>query len=366
MRVRAFTWCCVAALWVGCGAKGAATKPDGSGESTASGGSEGAPSASGPKKDGPREVKFASATPRAVTLVDFVQNRVALGFMDGAVALFDPKTREKKESKVAKVFEVAAIAPSGDLALLRANPPVIVNIEGELILQMNTVPEFESAAFGPEGLGLYVADRAGKVRIWGQAHSFEEDQHKEKLENYLNRQAPDFHVEFAPIRGPIDVTDSNQIVVGDAEGIVRLWDPTSPSNSTRVMKLGSPIRSIATAEGHIYATSTSGALKIGKADGGYLPWTKDARGGFVAANRLATGMYWQLDDGVVAARKTEDGQAMWETSLPTGHLCGLAVSNDANWLAACVGNFVVLLDANGGAIQGYMYRDADGFFWKEA
>ena len=362
---RGIAWCAVALVMAGCSGGASAQKETGG---TPQGSESGDPSrrggkVDGPNKDGPRSVTFPSASPRSVTLVDFLEDEVALGFGDGAVALFNPKTGKARESKVAQAHEVAAIAPTGDLALVRSSPPAIVSFGGELILQMNTVQQFESAAFGHDGLALYVADRHGKVRIWGQAHSFEEDQHKEKLENYLNRQAPDFHVEFPPIRGPIGITDANQIVVADAEGVVHLWDPTQPSNSKRIMKLGGPIRSVVGAEGYIYATSTTGALKIGKADGGYLPWTKDARGGFVTATGLASGMYWQLDDRLVAARKTEDGEALWETALPAGHLCGLAVSNDANWLAACVGNFVVVLDADGGAVQGVMYRDAEGFSW---
>ena len=310
-----------------------------------------------------RNVEFGDEQPRAVTLVDYIEPGFAIGFSDGSYAVFDPAAKAGKLSKVAKVYGVAAVSPSGVLALLGSTPPAIVNAEGELILQMNTVENFESAVFADDALALYVADRQGKVRIWGQAHSFEEDQHKEALAVYLNRQAPDFHVEFPAIRGPIAMTPAGQLMVGDEEGVVRLWDPTRPSSSKRIMKLDGHVRSFAAAEDYLYATSTSGSLKIGQTAGGYLPWTKDARGGFVAATDAAPGTYWQLDDGAVSWRNTEDGAARWELKLPAGALCGLAVARDASWLAACVGNRVVLVDAETGGAAGHMFSANDQFAW---
>lgn len=341
---------------------GSTTESSSGSSSSTSSGNNGATSSSG--SSAPREVTFPGVQPRSITHVSFVPGHLALGFGDGTVTLFDYKSGESKTSKASKAFEVAAVSPDGQLALLRTNPPAIVNFKGDLILQMNTVGKFESAAFNRNGVGIYVADEAGKVRIWGQAHSFEEDQHKEKLENYLNRQAPDFHVEFPPIRGPLTLSDSDQILVADSEGVVRMWDPTNPSSAKQIMKLDGHLRSMAAAEGYVYATAVTGQLKIGKTEGGYLPWTKEARGGMVAANRLATGMFWLLDRGSISARKTEDGGAMWESKVPDQNLCGLAVSDDAAVVAACVGNFVVLVDANSGGIRGYAYRDGENFVWK--
>ena len=228
-----------------------------------------------------------------------------------------------------------------------------------------TVPSFESAAFGSDGVTLYVADKAGKVRIWGQPHSFEEDQHKEKLENYLNRQAPDFHVEFPPVRGPIHITDRNKLVVVDGEGAVRIWDPTRPSASKRIMAVGGGARSIASADGHVFVTSMTGALKVGLDDGsGFLPWSKDARGAFVAASPMTAGTFFTLDNGSLASRNTQSGGVVWTTTVPDGHPCGLAVSPDGNTLAACIGNFVATFDATSGAALAHGYRAAGDFAWK--
>ncbi len=354
----------VAVCALSCSGAGASKKADDAARGDGTSISRGAVEASG-IREGVRKVSFPSVKPKAVTYVGFRNGKLAVGHLDGVVSKVDVSSGSTSVSKASKAFQVAAVAPNGDLALLGTNPPVIVNLNGDLILQMNTVKEFESAVFTEQGMGLYVADRLGKVRIWGQAHSFEEDQHKEKLENYLNRQAPDFHVEFGPIRGPLALTDDGKLVVTDEEGVVNVWDPTKPSSSKRIMKLDGHARSVAAAEGFIYATSVNGALKIGKVAGGYLPWTHDARGGMVAAHGLATGMYWQLDTNEISARKTETGDPMWQTPLPDGNLCGLAISEDASHLAACVGNFIVLLDADGGAIFALGYRADDGFQWQK-
>lgn len=310
-------------------------------------------------------VTFDDARPRFVTYVGFAGRRLAIGFGDGAVTLVDPTNGSAEQSNASKAFEVAAIGPEGDLVLLRSSPPAIVNFAGDLILQMNTVPSFESAAFNRTGVGVFVADREGKVRIWGQPHSFEKDQHKEKLENYLNRQAPDFHVEFPPVRGPIGLTTEGQVVVADDSGVVRLWDPMRPSSAKQIMKLDGHMRSVAVAEGHVYATSVNGALKIGLLEGGYLPWTKEARGGMAAASPLAPGRFYLLDRGALSARNTEDGEALWQVELPEGHLCGIALADDAATLAACVGNFVAVFDARTGRHLGTAYRD-DQFVWRDA
>lgn len=311
-----------------------------------------------------KKLVLESASPRGVALIDFVDQKLTVGFSDGAIAVVDPGG-EVMHAKVAKVHPVSAVAPTGDLALLNASPPVIVNFEGDLILQMNTVPSFESATFAPNALMLYVADKSGKVRIWGQPHSFEEDQHTEKLENYLNRQAPDFHVEFPPISGPIRVTDTNKLVVVDKEGTVRLWDPTAPSGSKRLMKVGGGARSISSAAGHILVTSTTGAFKIGREDGsGYLPWTKDATADFVVTSPLAIDTFYQLDTGTLRARTIETGDEIWSVEVPDKRACGLAISADAKLLGACIGNYVALFDTENGSAVGYGYRADGDFTWK--
>lgn len=309
-------------------------------------------------------LKFDKVSPRAVTAMKFVHEKLAIGFSDGGVAIVDVGNGEVFHSKVAKVHSVAAVSPGGDLALLDANPPVIVNMAGDLILQMNTVPSFESAVFGNDNITLYVADKDGKVRIWGQPHSFEEDQHKEKLENYLNRQAPDFHVEFPPIRGPIHVTDTNKLIVVDAEGTVRIWDPTRPSGSKRIMKVGGGARSIASADGNIFVTSQTGALKVGKDDGsGYLPWSKDTRAAFVAAGPMTAGTFFTLDAGMLESRNTQTGEVAWSTKIPDGYPCGLDLDPNGNVVAACIGNFVATFDATSGAPLAYGYRADGDFTW---
>lgn len=314
----------------------------------------------------PRKLVFESATPNHVTLLDFIGGDVVVGFGDGRVTKLRAGEGVKFDGKVAKKDPIGAVSPSGNLALLATAPPVIVNMQGDLIVQMNTVPEFESATFSSEGLGIYVADKTGKVRIWGQAHTFEEENAKEKLEDYLNRQAPDFLIEFPSVRGPVHMTDDNKLVITDAEGIVRLWDQMSPSSSKRLMKLDAAAQSIDSAGGYIFVTSTFGQLKVAKADGsGYMPWSKDVRGRYVAATPLAVDQFFVLDEGRMELIDVETGEPKWKAELPKGRPCGLAVSPDASRLAACVGNYVAVFDATNGNPIGYGYATSDGFQWKQ-
>lgn len=360
----------VLSLTIGCGASSSTARSDRgdkqsdptSSNSTDGSGSQSAESG-GTSSKGAKKLEFENVSPRSVTSLQYLAGKLAIGFSDGAIAFVDG-SGQVSHSKVAKVHAVAAVAPNGELALLSAKPPVVVNTKGDLILQMNTVPSFESAAFGNDGVTLYVADKAGKVRIWGQAHSFEEDQHKEKLENYLNRQAPDFHVEFGSISGPIHMTESNKLVVVEKEGKVQLWDPTRPSGSKRLMLVGGGARSIASADGYVFVTSMTGALKVGKEEGGYLPWSKDARAGFVATNNMAAGSFFTLDTGKLESRNTQSGEVNWSASLPDGFACGLALSPDGNTLAACIGNFVATFDTKTGAPIAHGYRAEADFTWK--
>ncbi len=354
-------------LFVSCGGAKSNTADDGAAnveQADGTSSSSATKSGGGAKARAGKPFQFDKVEPRAVTALQFVGARLGIGFSDGAMALVDTSSGEVSHWKVAKAHAVAAVSPAGDFALLASSPPVIVNVKGELILQMNTVPSFESAVFGNDGISLFVADKKGKVRIWGQAHSFEEDQHKEKLENYLNRQAPDFHVEFPPIRGPIHITEGNKLIVVDQEGSVRIWDPTRPSAVKRIMKVGGGARSIASADGHIFVTSVTGALKVGVEDGsGYLPWSKDARGGFVAASSMTAGTFFSLDAGTLESRNIQSGEVVWAAVVPPGRACGLTLSRDGNTLAACIGDFVATFDATSGAPMAYGYRAAGDFQW---
>ena len=318
-----------------------------------------------PSAEEVKSLKLDDVTPRGVSALRFVGRKLAIGWTDGAIATIEPDGGEVFHGKVAKLHGVSAISPDGHLAVLAASPPAVVNIEGDLILQMNTVARLESAVFGNDGITMYVADNTGKVRIWGQPHSFEEDQHKEKMEDYLNRQAPDFHVEFAPIRGPIHMSTNNKLIVVDQDGNVRAWDPTRPSKSARLFKVGSGARSIASQGGYVFVTSLSGALKVGNDDGsGYLPWSKDAKALFVASSVGSTDRFFTMDPGVLQARNIEDGATVWSAELPQGAGCGLVASGDGDVLAACVSNFVITFDAKSGAPLAYGYRAEGDFAWK--
>ena len=318
-----------------------------------------------------RDGNFSATPPagaKAVSTLYYSPNRMLfVGYRDGHLASIDVNGRTGDLKKVTKgSSEIAAVSNDGVFTVVNESPPAVVRNNGSVILQMNQVKTFESARFGADGTTLYVAEPGGKIRIWGQAHSFEESGDTEKMEEYLNRQAPDFHVEFKSVGGPFVFNEKNIMFVGDGTGVITMWDPLKPSAIKKIMKLSAPVRSIDATDRNIVATSSAGQLKVGILDPpSYLPWSREAKGDYAAVDTYLGDNFVSLTGSTVALRSIETGEPVWSKELGAGSACGLDVSPDGRQIVACVSNAIVILNATDGAIDSWFYA-ADSLKWATA
>lgn len=292
----------------------------------------------------------------AISMLYFAPNQnLYVGTRSGSLAEVDVGNQKATVSKVAGSSAVVATSPDGGYAIIESSPPAVMGLDGALVLQMSLVKNFESAVFGADGKTLYVGDRGGKLRIWGQAHSFTKQGKGERLENYLNRQAPDFLVEFPSIEGTLAASGTGLLFVAGSDGIVSSWNPAKPGEIHRLMKVKGTVKSMQATGQHVVTTSKSGYLKVGRVDPpSYLPWSKDVRADYVAISELTGDKFVMLDGEGVKMKGLDDGTNAWSLALPDGPRCGLDVSDDGREIAACVGNMVYII-SSGGNLLSQMY-----------
>ncbi len=346
-----------------CGGGGAGAASDDPSGGTA-GGEQGS-SAETAEESG-AELELASASAK-VTWLDWGDgDRMLVGFSNGSFAAIDPATSRYEYYKVTKNdFPIEAIAPSGNFALIGSTPPAVLAKDGTAVLQMNPVKNYSGASFARDNLGIYVSDHDGNVRIWGQEHSFEDELSKEKLEDYLNRQAPDFKVQFAPLEGPLNMTTDGVLLIGAKDGTISMWSMQKVSSSKRIMKLDAPVERFDAAGGVIVATSTEGQLKVGTLDPpSYKAWSREAKADFADVSNLLTDQFVSQTGSTVALRDVESGDAVWSVELPGSKACGVAVSANARRIAACVDDNIVVLDAENGQARSHAWHTGSGIGWK--
>lgn len=355
----------IALFQFGCGGGTQQVGDEGPSGGTATMGS----TAESPSTDAPDELSFADGSPVAVTTMAWGDgDRFLAGFADGSFASFSPSSSEVVHHKVTKNdYPVAAISPSGKFALIASNPPAVLAIDGTAVLQMNPVKSYQGASFARDNLGVYVSDSEGKVRIWGQSHSFEEELTKEKLEDYLNRQAPDFHVQFGPLSGPIEMSSQGFLLVGAADGTISMWNPSKPSSSKQIMKLDAPVARFDAAGGVVVATSTQGQLKVGTlSPPSYKPWSRDARADYADVANLLPDQFVSQTGGTVSLREVESGESVWTVDLPGDEACGVSISENGRRVAVCVDRRIVFLDTETGSPYSYAWVGEGGLRWMSA
>lgn len=285
----------------------------------------------------------------SISMVYFAPNqKLYLGTRSGNLVEIDIEAEKAGVTKIATSSSVIATSPDGQYAIIDASPPAVMGVDGELVLQMGIVKNFESAVFRDDGKTLYVADKGGKLRIWGQAHSFTKQGKGERLENYLNRQAPDFLVELPSIEGTLAASGTGLLFVAGSDGIVSSWDPKKPGEIHRLMKVKGTVKSMQATAKNVVTTSKSGYLKVGRVDPpSYLPWSKDVKADYVAISEFTGDDFVMLDGEGVKMKNLDSGENTWTLALPEGPRCGLDVSDDGHKIAACVGNMVYLISGSG-------------------
>ncbi len=284
-----------------------------------------------------------------ISMVYFAPNQnLYIGTQTGNLAEIDVANQKGSVSRVAQSSGVVLTSPNGEQTVVNASPPVVTALDGSLVLQMSLVKNFASAVFSPDGKVLYVGDKGGKLRIWGQAHSFTKQGKDERLENYLNRQAPDFLVQFPSIEGEIASTGSGVLLIPQSDGTISAWDPKSPGDIQSLMKVKGTVKSMQATAQNVVTTSDSGYLKVGRVSPpSYLPWSKDVRADYVAIRNSTGSDFVMLDSEGVKMKNIDNGSQTWSLALPPGQRCGLDVSDNGQEIAACVGNVVYLINGSG-------------------
>lgn len=314
----------------------------------------------------PDRIVLPEGTASSVSFLGFGRGKLQIGTSDGWVGTVQILNR-KAEAKLMSTTgtRVATISPDADLVMLDSKPPQVVNQTGALILNLGMVPSLAAAAFAHDSFSLFVSEPGGKVRVWGQAHSFEQPSGDEKLENYLNKQASDFNVNFKPLAGPLYLMPGGSMIFGDQEGVISLWNPAKPSQSKRIMKLDGPVRSISGSGNELVATSTTGQLKAGKLDPpSFFGWARDVRGDFAGTSELLRGKFVEATEGTIRLRVMETGEVEWELPAP-GKPCGVAVSEDGNFAAICLDHKVVVLSTRDGRWDSTVWVNK-GLYWTAA
>lgn len=290
--------------------------------------------------------------------------RLNLGTADGLAASVEVTRRKAESFKPAPGHSVISMSPDGQMIAIEASPGRVVGRSGKLLLNMSSIADVESAAFAPDGLGLYVSEPSGKIRVWGQSHSFEKPE-GENLENYLNRQASDFNVQFDPLAGPMFAMPEGGLLMGGADGVISFWHSSAPGKSKRVMKLDSPVRSVTASNNDVVTVSQSGALKVGTLEPStYHLWSKQAKTEWAATNTHLTGKFVEVVDGTVRLREAQSGEVNWTLPLPSGRSCGVAVSPDGRLGAACVADTLFVFNVGPGTWDSVIWLGAE-FGWQD-
>lgn len=354
-------------LAVGCGSSSKATQSSAA-EMTRDPGASAQVATEEPTRD-PGKVEFPSGASQSLSVLEFgLDGQLMVGFSNGTLAKMRVLSRTGKVTSVSsKGVAPIAISPDGSLVVLNSSPPVAVNDTGALILNMNSVSSVEDAAFARSEFSLYVGSPDGTIRIWGQAHSFEEPKSTEKMEDYLNRQASDFKIKMKPLRGPLHATDSGLLLFADDTGVVSLWNPRKPSESRRIMKLEGTARSLSTSGNDVVTTSSTNQLKVGRLDPpSYLPWSRGETAAYAATSEFLPDKFIELSEGRLRARTISTGDEEWSVALPSGEPCGVSVSPDGNLAAVCVDNYVATFATSDGTWDTVLWHDGEKVRWETA
>jgi len=324
--------------------------------------------ASTSKDGGPRQIAIPGGAATPISYMSFGQGKLHLGTTDGWVGSAQILNRTSNATRISNTgVQVVAVSSGGELALLNSRPPQVVNQDGALILNLNMVPVMESGIFAADSFSLFVSEATGRVRVWGQAHSFEVPKGDEKLENYLNKQASDFSVTFAPLAGPIHLMPGGTMIFADQDGVISMWNPAKPSQSKRIMKVEGRVKSLSSSGNEVVATSDRGQLKAGKLDPpSFFGWAREAKGDYAAMSDLLRGKFVESSEGVIRLRVAETGDVEWEVPAP-GKPCGVAISEDGNFAAVCRDNKMLILSTRDGSwdstiwmMQGLHWQDSSG------
>lgn len=270
---------------------------------------------------------------------------------DGAVAVWTGEDVVEK-SALKDGQRVVAWSPSGDVAIVTGEPPVVVRADDKReVLRLVKAKRIETAGFFLDGSGLFVAEPGGQLHVWNESEDTLRDVQPQDLEAFIERQAPAFSAEFAPLAGRATVTSSNQLLLGTESGKLYWWDPSSPESLTTVVGLSDQIFDTAYAGGRVFATTVDGQFRAAeRSDRVFLAWSETQKGEWVAASSGKPTRVLVADESRIRMLDARDGREIWSRQLGGALLCGLEMSQDGSRAALCAGGSVVVFATDDASI----------------
>jgi hypothetical protein len=291
-----------------------------------------------------------------------------LGFADGKWARVDLQNKESSlQPAMSTEASVLALSPQAKLAFVASAPPVVVRLrDHQAVMRLTNVKALETAGFFSDGKGLFAVESNGKLHVWGQSERALDEVSLKDLKRFMARQSPDFTANLSSLKGPVHVTDSNELIMATETGKVLRWKPDNPGEIEAVVQLPASATSFGFDGRHIAATAADGSLRaISLFERAFLPWSAGQSGALVAASPELSDKFAVADQGTLGMRAFEDGAYQWQRELPAGELCGLTLSPDAKTLAVCVDSGVVLVEPTTGEPLEALRRTDDAIEWRE-
>ena len=365
-----------ALLWVGCAGPsgGGASDPTEGAQSALGHGEAGDSGAESRANAGATLPGFLpEATSAKVSAMSWGQRgQLRLGFEDGQWVDLDAKTRAATLHRASdEAGPLVALSPSAELAFIASTPPTVIRLrDNQVLFRLSKVKDLKVGGFFPSGAGFYAAEKSGALHVWKKSEKKLDKASTRDLKRVAMRQTADFSVGLPPASGQVVVTPDDSLVMGAADGDILRWKLATPDQVDGAGRLPGAGKSLGLSQSYLVATTRDGDLRvIDRARPVHLPWSKKARGEFVAASPKLAESFAVLEKSggqwVVGLRDFESGEYRWRTRLDSAKICGFELSADARQLAICADSGILLLDTSTGALVNAFRRNGESLEWQK-
>lgn len=297
------------------------------------------------------------------------KGKLHIGFVDGYTAT-DVDVR-RRYARVRKAFDkphrVTQISPNGKLAVVRnKNHGKIVRVKDRrIMLEMNHLKDVQGINFSPDGQMLFVGESKGKIHVWKNAQNLEKLLGKDnRLENYLTRQQANFTADFGMSAERLYAHDQ-KVIFSNTKGNLFYWDISNPSQSSVIITVPPPVRSLYMHGDHLLVTTKSGLLGVASIKTKkQLSWAKNQKADMVASHPKNKTHFASLSEGVLAYRPYATGKATWSQLIEKGKPCGLSIDPKGKYIAACINNTISIHHIKSGKLYRKFKRVRRQMMWK--
>jgi hypothetical protein len=241
----------------------------------------------------------------------------------------------------------------------KGEAPLVLRVsDQEVLLGIQRIKPIVSVAWTLDGKRWILSDDKNQLHVWENIDTMSVPK-DERLEDYANRQEPDFGLRLSSLAGPIVATPEGRLVVANAEGLL-LEVPVGAGSAMSLGKLGQPVESLVLGDNHVVALAEGKSMVARKAPWAWLKWSvpmkiEAAAAGLQDAERLVL-----LRGEDVAALKWETGEQAWSHPRPASDFCGLAMEPRGARVAACFGGVVSIFKGDTGAPEAWVWRGSQG------